>query len=301
MRIDKLFVIGAMLVGAFAFSACSDDDDYQPGLPAGENNVTFLTYSYPVMEKTATTFDVTLNRHTTQGTLSVPVEKVIVPEGWNVPETASFAAGDSLATITVTPAADMSLNTDYQFVIRVPESYTNSYKQNYGHETNTYKVEVVKEDYETFATGTYNELFFTVDDDNPNGMQWPVTIEYSPGLDVYRIKSMLEPIDDVAGYHFYFKWNKETGDKQSFTLCASDGGKQTSTQAGFEYGNYGMVSYGWAAKTNDPSKYTDEDNKANFGGYVASENMFVLPWKHNVSAGSFGVGTDFIRDVKFAK
>ena len=29
--------------------------------------------------------------------------------------------------------------------------------------------------------------------------------------------------------------------------------------------------------------------------------MFVLPWKHNVSAGSFGVGTDFIRDVKFAK
>lgn len=25
MRIDKLFVIGAMLVGAFAFSACSDE------------------------------------------------------------------------------------------------------------------------------------------------------------------------------------------------------------------------------------------------------------------------------------
>ena len=47
-----------MLFGAFAFSACSDDDNYQPGLPAGENNVTFLSYSYPVMEKTATTFDV---------------------------------------------------------------------------------------------------------------------------------------------------------------------------------------------------------------------------------------------------
>ena len=45
MRIDKLFVIGAMLVGAFAFSACSDDDDYKAGEPAGENNVTFLTYS----------------------------------------------------------------------------------------------------------------------------------------------------------------------------------------------------------------------------------------------------------------
>ena len=292
MRIDKLFVIGAMLVGAFAFSACSDDDDYKAGEPAGENNVTFLTYSNPVMEKTATSFDVVLNRHTTQGTLSVPLEKLIVPEGWNVPETANFAAGDSLATITVTPAADMSLNTDYDFVLRVPESYTNSYMQKNG-EVNTYKVEVVKEDYEPFATGTYDETFFAE-------AQWPVTIEYSPGLDVYRIKSMLEPMGDVAGYHFYFKWNKETGEKQKFTQCASNGGKQTSAQAGFEYGTYGMVSYAWAAGTNDPAKYTGEDNKNNFGGYLASENMFVLPWNHNVSAGSFGIGTDFIRDVKFA-
>lgn len=292
MRIDKLFVIGAMLVGAFAFSACSDDDDYKAGEPAGENNVTFLTYSNPVMEKTATSFDVVLNRHTTQGTLSVPLEKLIVPEGWNVPETANFAAGDSLATITVTPVADMSLNTDYDFVLRVPESYTNSYMQKNG-EVNTYKVEVVKEDYEPFATGTYDETFFAE-------AQWPVTIEYSPALDVYRIKSMLEPMGDVAGYHFYFKWNKETGEKQKFTQCASNGGKQTSAQAGFEYGTYGMVSYAWAAGTNDPAKYTGEDNKNNFGGYLASENMFVLPWNHNVSAGSFGVGTDFIRDVKFA-
>lgn len=281
-----------MLVGAFAFSACSDDDDYKAGEPAGENNVTFLTYSNPVMEKTATSFDVVLNRHTTQGTLSVPLEKLIVPEGWNVPETANFAAGDSLATITVTPVADMSLNTDYDFVLRVPESYTNSYMQKNG-EVNTYKVEVVKEDYEPFATGTYDETFFAE-------AQWPVTIEYSPALDVYRIKSMLEPMGDVAGYHFYFKWNKETGEKQKFTQCASNGGKQTSAQAGFEYGTYGMVSYAWAAGTNDPAKYTGEDNKNNFGGYLASENMFVLPWNHNVSAGSFGIGTDFIRDVKFA-
>lgn len=293
MRIDKLFVIGAMLVGAFAFSACSDDDDWKAGDPAGENNVTFLTYSNPVMEKTATTFDVVLNRHTTQGTISVPVEKLIVPEGWNVPETASFAAGDSLATITVTPAADMSLNTDYQFVIRVPESYTNSYKQNNG-EINTYKVTVVKEDYETFATGTYDEEFFF-------GAQWPVTIEYSPALDIYRIKSMMEPVDDVAGYHFYFKWNKETGEKQSFTMCSANGGKQTSAQAGFSYGDYGMVSFRWSAATNDPADYVDEDNDSGFGGYLASENMFVLVWTHTVSAGSFGAGSDFIRDVKFVK
>lgn len=292
MRIDKLFVVGAMLVGAFTFSACSDDDDYKAGDPAGDNNVTFQSYSNPVMEKTATTFDVVLNRHTTSGTLSVPVEKLIVPTGWNVPETASFAAGDSLATITVTPSADMALNTDYDFVIRIPESYTNSYKQNNG-EVNTYKVTVVKEDYETFATGTYDEEFFY-------GAQWPVTIEYSPALDIYRIKSMMEPVQEVSGYHFYFKWNKETGEKQSFKMCASDGTTLSKTSAGFTYGSYGMVSFTWSAETNNPADYVDEGNETNFGGYLASENMFVLPWKHTVSAGSFGVGTDFIRDVKFA-
>ncbi len=280
-----------MLVGAFAFSACSDDD-YKVGDPAGENNVTFLSYSAPVMAKTATTFDVVLNRHTTSGTLSVPVEKVIVPEGWNVPETANFAAGDSLATITVTPSSDMTLNTDYQFFIRIPESYTNSYKTNNG-EVNTFSVNVVKEDYETFATGTYDEEFFF-------GAQWPVTIEYSPALNIYRIKNMMEPVDEVSGYHFYFKWNKETGEKQSFTMCASDGGSLTTAQAGFSYSSYGMVSYKWAASTNNPADYVDETNEAGFGGYLASENMFVLVWNHTVSAGSFGAGSDFIRDVKFA-
>ncbi len=292
MRIDKLFVVGAMLVGAFAFSACSNDDDYKAGEPAGVNNVTFLAYSAPIMAKTATTFDVVLNRHTTSGTLSVPVEKVIVPTGWNVPETANFAAGDSLATITVTPSTDMALNTEYQFYIRIPESYTNSYKQNNG-EVNTYSVNVVKEDYEKFATGTYDEEFFF-------GEQWPVTIEYSPALDVYRIKNMLGDVAEASGYHFYFKWNKETGEKQSFKMCGSDGGTATSVQAGFSYGSYGMVSFKWSAATNNPADYTGEDNDNAFGGYLASENMFVLVWTHTVSAGSFGAGTDFIRDIKFA-
>ena len=198
----------------------------------------------------------------------------------------------------MTPAADMSLNTDYQFVIRVPESYTNSYKQNYGSEVNTYKVTVVKEDYETFATGTYDEECVFLEQ---GGAQWPVTIEYSPSLDVYRIKDMMEPMGDVAGYHFYFKWNKETGEKQSFTMCASDGGKQTSAQASFTYGDYGMVSLSWAAYTNDPSKYTGADNKSRFGGYLAFENMFVLPWARTVALGTIGTQSDFIRDVKFVK
>ncbi len=294
MRIDKLFVVGAMLASAFAFSSCGGNDDITKEAYVAEHNVTFQYYSDPVMDKTATSFDVVLNRHTTSGTLSVPVEKVIVPEGWNVPETANFAEGDSLATITVTPSSDISLNKDYKFFISIPESYTNPYKINEG-EVNSFSVNVVKEDYEPYATGTYDEEFFF------SGAQWPVKIEYSPALDIYRIKSMMEPVDEVSGYHFYFKWNMETGENQSFTMCASDGGELTTAQAGFSYGSYGMVSYKWAASTNNPADYVDETNDAGFGGYLASENMFVLVWNHTVSAGSFGSGTDFIRDVEFAE
>lgn len=290
MRIDKLFVVGALFVGALSLASCSDDDDYTPGAAAGANDVTFQSYSNPVMAKTATTFNVVLNRHTTSGTLTVPVEKISVPDGWTVPESADFAAGDSLTTISVTPSSDMKLNTDYDFVIRIPESYTNSYKKNNG-EVNTYKVVVVKEDYETFATGTYDEEFF-------NGAQWPVTIEYSPALDVYRVKSMFEAVQDVSGYNFYFKWNKETGDKQEFYMVNSDGSKASKVQAGFTYGTYGMVYYAWAAATNDESKYADGNENA-FGGYLSASKMFVLFWTHTVSAGSFGDGTDFIKDVKF--
>ncbi len=304
MRIDKLFVVGAMLLGAFAVSSCGDNDSYKADDPVGENNVTFQYYTDPVMKKTETTFDVVLNRHTTSGTLSVPLELVSVPEGWTVPETAEFAAGESLATITVTPSSDIAFNKDYHFDIRIPESYTNPYKQNDG-EINTFIVTVVKEDYEPFATGTYTTG--TYDDGGYffslvySGLKWPVTIEYSSSLDIYRIKDMLQPVEGVGGYNFYFKWNKEKDENQSFTLCASDGSKATKLEAGFEYYSYGMVSCNWSAATNNPADYVDEANETGFGGYLASENMFVLPWTFTVSAGSIVDGNDFIRNIEFAE
>lgn len=291
MRIDKLFVVGALFVGALSLASCSDDDDYTPGAAAGANDVTFQSYSNPVMAKTATTFNVVLNRHTTSGTLTVPVEKISVPDGWTVPESADFAAGDSLTTISVTPSSDMKLNTDYDFVIRIPESYTNSYKKNNG-EVNTYKVVVVKEDYETFATGTYDEEFFY-------GAQWPVTIEYSPALGIYRVKNMFAGADGYSGeYDFFFKWNGKSDATQKFTMVNSDGSAASKVATGFGYSNYGMVSVTWAAATNDPAKGSDDNL---FGGYIESEKTFYLPFTHTVSAGSFGDGVDFIRNVKFAK
>lgn len=291
MKIYKIFAIGALFFAGVAFTACSDDDDYAPGQQAGENNVTFASYDAPVLAKTATTFDITLNRHTTSGALTVPIESLIVPTGWSVPESASFASGDSLTSITVTLSSDVELNTGYSFAIRIPEAYTNSYKTNNG-ETNLFAANVTKEDYETYATGTFDEEFFF-------GEQWPVTIEYSPALNIYRIKGMYSGAG--SSNSFFFKWNGKTDSSQTFSMCASDGGSASRVPTGFSYGNYGEVNITWAAETNDPALFDNEDDNSNlFGGYLPDQNMFVLVFTHRVSAGSFGSGWDFIRNVQLA-
>ena len=287
MKINKLFAFGTLLLASLAFTACDDDDDYAPGQPAGQSNVTFEDDGAIVVAKTATNFDIKLNRHSTGDAQTVSIEKANVPEGWEVPESASFAAGDSIASITVTLGSDMALNTSYPFEIHVANEYANPYKNQA--QSSVYGTTVTKEDYETFATGTYDEEFFF-------GAQWPVTIEYSPALDIFRIKSMFGPAGE-DGYNFFFKWNQKTDATQEFSMVSSNGGQATRVPTGFTYSSYGMVNVTWAAKTNDPAKATDSNEQ--FGGYYAAGNMFVLPFTHRVSAGSFGDGSDYIRDVQF--
>lgn len=275
------------------FTACSDDDDdYAPGTPAGENNVTFVSYSNPILSKSATKLDIQLNRHAVNGELTVPVEKLNVPEGWTVPESVKFAAGDSLVTLSVGLPSDMKLNTGYTFAIRVPESYTNSYKANNG-EVNTYKALVIKEDYETFATGTFEDPYFFEG-------SWPVTIDYSPALGIYRVKDLFGEATGTSGYNFYFAWNGKSDATQTFTMVSSTGEKMTKMLIGYNDQKYGAVSATWVAGTNDPSKLTD-DNSALFGGYVSSEKAFYLPLDFTVSAGDFGIGNEKISNVTFVK
>ena len=291
-KIFKSFLYTVLaVVSIVSLSSCSDDDDYTPGTVAGENNVTFSSYSNVVISKTATSFDIELNRHAMKGQLTVPLEALNIPDGWKVPENASFADGDSLTKITVTVPADMKLNTAYDFLIRVPDTYTNPYKINNG-EVNTFKATVTKEDYELYATGTYDEEFFF-------GAQWPVTIEYSPALDIYRVKNMFAGAEGYSGsYDFFFKWNGKSDATQEFTMVTSTGENASKEPTGFSYGDYGMVSVAWVAATNDYSKSSDDNL---FGGYVESEKTFYLPFSHSVSAGTFGDGIDYIRNVTFEK
>lgn len=191
------YVLAATIAISGVFTSCSSDDDYTPGKPAGSNNVTFICDGTVVLAQTATNFDVTLTRENTSSALEVPLT-VIGSEGFTVPASASFASGEAETTITVGVPADMAVNKGYNFEIRIPEEFTNPYKQQDTYPT--FKATIMKEDYGVYAEGTYIDNFWYEE-------AWDATLEFSPSQELYRIKDMFEP---ESGYHFFFKWNKDT-------------------------------------------------------------------------------------------
>jgi hypothetical protein len=55
-------------------------------------------------------------------------------------------------------------------------------------------------------------------------MQRPVTIEYSPSHDIYRVKNRFAGADGYSGsYGFFFKWNSKSNATQEFTWVTSPG------------------------------------------------------------------------------
>jgi hypothetical protein len=270
MKLNKIFILAALSVVGLGFASCDDDDDYEAGKQAGSYNVTFDSQANQILAKTATSFDVELNRHSTSGTLTVPIEKVNVPAAFTVPESVTFAEGDSIATLKVQVADTMTLNTGYDFTIQVPEEYTNPYKDQSS--VAMYKVTITKEDYETAYTATFTSGFFEG--------SWPVTIERSPSLGILRIKDLY-----VEGYNYYLKWD---GSSKDVSLVTSTGATATSVRTGYVHKKYGMVS-------------TAADPDEGAFGYDASTKTIYLTFNFTVSAGSFGAYTETLTDITAAK
>lgn len=198
MKLKKLFLFAAVAI-ASVMTSCSSSDDFTPGQPAGKNNVYFADNSNVTMALTQKSFDVTLERADASSALSVPVEVLNAGDIFTISSTtAEFAAGAKTATISVSVADSMKLNTAYTFSLRIPEEYTNPYAEQEVYPI--YSVNVMKEDYAVFSKAVYMDQFWFED-------EWEVVIEYSPSQDLYRVQDMFEP---GTGYNFYFKWNKET-------------------------------------------------------------------------------------------
>jgi len=126
------------------------------------------------------------------------------------------------------------------------------YTQQYA-ETDVYprmELNVVKEDYEPYATGLFSSEFFEE--------EWEAVLEYSAILDLYRFSSCW-----MNGYDVTFSW--DGGDN-----IVVNGGESLPT--GFMDSGYGMVN-------------VTPVNAA----YNASAKTLMFAYEWTVSGGSFGV------------
>lgn len=130
----KIRYILPMLCAALFCAACSDDDDnWQagPNVKDGCQQVHFAAgndiNAVLIPDGTAQQIELTAERNTTAGALSVPLTTVSADQGLTIPQTVEFADGDSTATITITAPADAAQGSSYKYELRIDGIETDPY------------------------------------------------------------------------------------------------------------------------------------------------------------------------------
>lgn len=236
-------------------TACGDDDDYMPGSPANTSgdNVYFSAENEAslALGVDESEFTVTIERSNTGSAQSIPLRAVSPYDDiFTVPVSVDFASGEASKTIVIKTSDKMKMFKSYALSIAIPEEYTQQYA-----ETTVYpriELNVIKEDYQPYVTGTYTAGFFEE--------SWDATLEYSEILDQYRFASCW-----MKGYDVLFTW-------EGAKVVVNGGQKFAS---GYVHSNYGMVSV-------TPVGCSYDEGSKTFS--------FVYEW--TVSAGTFGENLD---------
>lgn len=251
---NKIFKLALCSVLALNFTACTEEVDYTPGAPSQVTDQVYFMASNsaaPVMKKDDTSFTVLVGRDNSSSAQSVPL-KVTNPNSdiFTVPATVEFAAGEAEKELVIQASSSMELATSYYLKLEIPEEFVNPYKAQENHPILV--MNVLKEDYEPYAVGTYSAGFF-------GGQSWTQLMEYSPALDMYRFPDLW-----ANGYDVEFKWDGQN------IKCA-----KTTVQSGYVHPTYGMCS-----ATSEATAYRE------------AQNAFLFQYKWTVSAGSFGSYVD---------
>lgn len=265
MKFNKLFLFVTMLAAGMAFTSCDNEDEYVPGLPAGEHNIGFESEENVALAMTQESIEVELTRTNTEGYLAVPLEALIVPECITLPDSARFEDGSATATIELLVDSTIQMFTDYQVSFRVPEAYTNAYAEDGLNPV--FNIIVKKEDFRTVANGIYDSKFWFEE-------QWEQSIEYSEVLGLYRFPNCFE-----AGSHWYYAYDGET-----FTFTDSEGNAVEKFLSGVVHPTYGAVSV--TLLSANPYGYFE-------GGGEGMVGHFKFPFQFTCSAGSFGSAYEY--------
>lgn len=292
MKLNKIFLLSFLALGAL-FTACSDDDhEYSWGKPAGENTVTFVNEENMVLDFEAQDFDIDLIRVNTGNLpeLTVPVKVLGKPDFLTIPETVTFAAGDTIAVLKAKIGEGMEAFTTYNVSLMIDEEYTNPYVDSL--DVNLiprFNISFLKEDFKTIGMGTFNEPIAFED-------SWEVEIQYSAVLNLYRIPDCI-----VNGTHWYFRWSGRgaSAEEQSFEFTDETGNKASCTVGGDKY--YGFFS-GYNHSSYGPIYVCVLDGYFigyNPDGENGPEFDFPVSWR--VSAGSFGSDYDYIDNIEWVE
>ena len=252
---NKIFKLALCSVLALNFTACTEEVDYTPAQPSevADTQVYFLASNSaaPIMQKADTQFTVLVGRANNGSAQSVPLKVTNPnPDIFTVPATIEFAAGEAEKELVIQTSEKMELAKSYYLKLEIPEEFVNPYKEQENHPILV--MNVLKEDYEPYAVGTYTSGFFS-------NQSWTQLMEYSPALDMYRFPDLW-----ANGYDVEFKWD---GAK---ITCA-----KTTVQSGYVHSTYGMCS-----ATVEATAYRE------------AQNAFLFQYKWTVSAGSFGSYVD---------
>lgn len=260
MKAFYKFMILALATTA-VFASCEKSTPYEPGKPAGQYDVCFSAANgdQVVLDLTAKSFDVVLERKNTSGALTIPVSFWVDVEGAaSTVSEVSFADGQATATLTVN-LGEIDPFVNYQAELKIPEEFTQPYSETAGFPR--YGFVFYKEDYSAVATATYYDDFWS-------GEEWEVSIEYSPLLENYRVNGAFP-----SGNTFAFTWDK--GSKVAYV-------NKTAIATGYNHASYGAIS-----ATPTSCSYDSE----------TGEFAFIFKW--TVSAGSFGEYGQYVYDINW--
>lgn len=265
MKLNKLFLLAGVAMLSFGMSSCSDDDDYTPGAPSGKYDVSFANEEAKVvLSLDDATFTVDVTRANGDGELTVPVEVLQKPDFFTVPQSITFAAGETEKTLEIAIAEGMENFVDYNLRLRIPEAYTQAYKEDAG--SPMLNMTVLKEDFKPWAEGVFRENILF-------GQAWNQTLEYSEIKDIYRLPDLI-----ASGTPFLFKWNGKADDESELYFCDSEGKKIANQASGFVHKTYGMIIANFLYNV--------------WMGFDSAEQTFYFPIEFTVSAGSFGTNYD---------
>lgn len=269
----------ALAVLALGISSCTEECDYTPAKPSSvETNDFYFNANQPASELLGiadTVYTVTLERANADEEQTIKINAIANEEIFNIPATATFAAGESTTDIVIGLSEKMEPFKSYKFELSLPMELINPYKTD---NNSVCIVTLMKEDYKPYAKAEYVWGFI-------GGLSHEQIIEKSEYLSIpdsltqYRMTAPWA--DPVAAdlYVNYVGYGAEEGEDVYFTVNETTGEiivDPATIKTGVIHPSYGSVT-------------------ANFEkGQVQGENL-LFQYKWTVSAGSFGSMVDQVK------